>query len=202
MTIVLDTIAQLIEQSGAWMYLLAPLFMVIVAILPIPAEIPAMLNGMIFGTLVGGLITWSGAVVGAVISFELASRFGRPLAKKLVSSSALTKTDKMALSAGWLGLLVFRFTPLVAFTALNWGAGLTAIPRWTFFWTTTLGIIPGVIIFTASGAGLAAFYRRNPEILPILVALLILVVMFTLYRYRRGRVQTAPPAEARLEIQD
>ncbi len=183
----LDTISQLIEQSGAWMYLLAPLFMVFVAILPIPAEIPAMLNGMIFGTMVGALITWGGAVVGAIISFELACRFGRPLARRLLSERALAKTDLVALSAGWPGLLVARFIPLIAFTALNWGAGLTAIPRWRFAWTTALGIIPGVILFTGSGSGLAAFYRRYPQTTPVLLASLGAVAVFTWYRYRRRR---------------
>jgi uncharacterized membrane protein YdjX (TVP38/TMEM64 family) len=185
---VLDTIAQIIEQSGAWMYLLAPLFMVVVAVLPIPAEIPAMLNGMIFGTVVGGVITWSGAVVGAVISFELACRFGRPLAERLASRETLAKTDRVALSAGWPALVAARLFPLIAFTALNWGAGLTAIPRWTF------GIVPGVILFTASGSGLAAFYRRNPGILPLLVALFAVVVVFTVSRYRRGRGRTGAVA--------
>lgn len=190
----LDTISQIIEQSGAWMYLLAPLFMVVVAVLPIPAEIPAMLNGMIFGTVVGGVITWSGAVVGAVISFELACRFGRPLAERLASRETLAKTDRVALSAGWPALVAARLFPLIAFTALNWGAGLTAIPRWTFVWTTALGIVPGVILFTASGSGLAAFYRRNPGILPLLVALFAVVVVFTVSRYRRGRGRTGAVA--------
>ena len=67
----LDSLVYLIEESGAWVYVLAPLFMVAVAIVPIPAEIPAMLNGMVFGARVGALITWSGAIVGAVVSFEL-----------------------------------------------------------------------------------------------------------------------------------
>lgn len=183
----IDALARLIEQSGAWMYVLAPLFMIVVAILPIPAEIPAMLNGMIFGALVGGLITWTGAVIGAVVSFELASRFGRPVAEKLFPADVLAKTDQLAVSAGWPALIVARLFPLIAFTALNWGAGLTAIRRWTFVWTTALGIIPGVVAFTASGRGLAAFYRRNPVTTPVLVALVILVVAWTIYRYRRGR---------------
>lgn len=182
----LDTISQFIEQSGAWIYLLAPLFMVFVAVFPVPAEIPAMLNAMIFGTVVGGVITWSGAVVGAAISFELACRFGRPLAEKLTSRETLAQTDRVAVSAGWPALLAARLFPLIAFTALNWGAGLTAIPRWTFLWTTALGIVPGVIIFTASGRGLAVFYRRNPETLPLLAILLVVVVVITIYRYRRG----------------
>lgn len=180
-----DSITQLIEQSGPWTYVLAPLFMVTVAILPVPAEIPAMLNGMVFGPTVGIFITWSGALVGAVASFELARRFGRPLGVKVLSPTALDRADRLVLSAGWPGLLVARLVPTVAFTLLNWAAGLTPIRRWTFLWTTAIGIVPGVIVFTVSGTGLATFYRRNSELAPVVAALVILVIGWAAYRYRR-----------------
>ncbi len=181
----MDAIASFVEQSGNWTYVLAPLFMITVAILPIPAEIPAMVNGMVFGAAGGTLITWSGALVGAMISFELSRRVGRPLAEKVLSAGALAKTDKTAISAGWPGLLVLRLMPVVAFTAINWAAGLTSLKRWTFFWTTAVGILPGAILFTVSGVGLGAFYRRNPEIAPVLVVALVFVVAWTVYRIRR-----------------
>ena len=181
-----DTIAHLIEQSGAWMYILAPLFMIAVAILPVPAEIPAMLNGMVFGPTVGVLITWGGALIGAVVSFELARRFGRPLGVKVLSPAALDRVDRLAVSAGWPGLLVARLIPTIAFTLLNWGAGLTPIGRWTFLWTTAIGIVPGVIVFTLSGTGLAAFYRGNSELAPAVAVLVILVVGLAVYQYRKA----------------
>ncbi len=189
----IDALAHWIETSGAWMYLLAPLFMVVVAILPFPAEVPAMLNGMIFGPLVGLMITWSGAVVGAVISFELAHRFGRPLCEKLLSRRAIRQIDGVTLSAGWPGLLTVRLVPTIAFTLVNWAAGLTTMRRATFLWTTALGIVPGTIVFTLSGTGLAAFYRSNPALTAVLGGLLAAVVVLTAYRYRRVGV---PPAEA------
>jgi uncharacterized membrane protein YdjX (TVP38/TMEM64 family) len=188
----LDAITQFIEQSGRWMYLLAPLFMIVVAILPVPAEIPAMLNGMIFGATVGASITWSGGLVGAILSFELARRFGRPLAERLVSSRALAKADRAVCSAGWPGLLTLRLIPTVAFTLVNWAAGCTPIRRWTFCWTTAVGIIPGAIVFTMTGTGLGAVYRRNPELGVALVALALTVIVWTVARYRAGAARGMP----------
>ena len=66
----LDGIAGLVEASGPLIYVLAPLFTVVVAILPFPAEVPAMLNGMVFGPVVGVVVTWGGGFVGAMISFD------------------------------------------------------------------------------------------------------------------------------------
>ena len=98
----------------------------------------------------GTLFPWGGALASAQISFELARRLGRPLAKRFVPERSLQKADQIVLDADWWGLLLPRFIPLIAFTALNWGAGLTAVPRRRF---TAIGIFPGALVFTASGVG-------------------------------------------------
>jgi uncharacterized membrane protein YdjX (TVP38/TMEM64 family) len=181
----LDPVVQFIENSGAWVYVLAPLFMILVAILPIPAEIPAMLNGMVFGSQVGTVITWSGGFIGALVSFELARRYGRPLGERVFEPKRLAAADTVVLSAGWPGLITLRLIPTIAFTVVNWAAGLTAIRRWTFAWTTAVGIVPGCLLFTMSGSGLGALYRRNPELALAILALVLLVVLWTIQRYRR-----------------
>ncbi len=173
-----------LDRFGQWSLVLAPLLMIVVAILPFPAEFPAMLNGMIFGPLIGTTITWLGAILGAWISFELARRFGRPLTERFVKSTLLERTDRAVDSAGWPGLLTLRLIPAVAFTALNWGAGLTTVPRWTFLWTTTLGVLPGAIVFTVSGTGIAALFRANPTAAVGLGLVVFLVAWWTVVRYR------------------
>lgn len=173
--------------AGPWAYLLAPVIMIVVAIIPFPAEVPAMINGMIFGPLVGTAITWFGGLVGAWISFELARRFGRPLAARILPATALASADRFACAAGAPGLLTARLIPIVAFTALNWAAGLTALRRVTFLWTTAIGIAPGAVAFTLSGTGLAAIYRREPGLALVLGVAIVLVLALTLRRYRRSR---------------
>ncbi|MDH3456131.1 MAG: VTT domain-containing protein [Gemmatimonadota bacterium] len=189
-----DPIVQFIENSGVWVYVLAPLFMVVVAILPIPAEIPAMLNGMVFGPQVGTVITWSGALVGALVSFELARRFGRPLGKRVVKPARMAAADRLVLSAGWPGLITLRLVPTIAFTVVNWAAGLTPVSRWTFAWTTAVGIIPGCLLFTLSGSGLGALYRRNPGLAVTIAGLILLVGVWTLRRYRKRHPASAQAA--------
>ena len=182
----MEALAQWIEQLGVWAYVFAPLFMIVVAVLPFPAEVPAMLNGMVFGMVVGTVITWSGALVGAQISFELARKFGRPLAQRMVSKHILAQTDRIAMSAGWPGLLVLRLILIIPFTAVNWGLGFTMLHRLTFFWTTALGLLPGAIVFTSTGSGLGALYLRYPELFPVVVVLAALAIGWTIYRFRLG----------------
>jgi uncharacterized membrane protein YdjX (TVP38/TMEM64 family) len=186
----LDAIVQFVENAGPWAYVLAPLFMMVVAILPIPAEIPAMVNGMLFGAWLGTGVTWGGGLVGALISFEIAKRFGRPVTARVLPGQALARIDGVALSANWPALLAVRLIPTVAFTLINWAAGLTAIPRWTFAWTTALGIVPGAIVFTVTGSGLGAVYRRSPLLGGALIVLALAVIVWSVLRPRR------PPSPA------
>ncbi len=183
----MEALAQWIEQLGVWAYVFAPLFMIVVAVLPFPAEVPAMLNGMVFGMVVGTVITWSGALVGAQISFELARKFGRPLSERIIPKHIFAQTDRIAISAGWPGLLVLRLIPAIAFTAINWGLGFTMLSRLTFFWTTALGLLPGAIVFTSTGSGLGALYLKYPEIFPVLVVLAASAIGWATYRFRLKR---------------
>ena len=176
-----------LESIGAWAYVFAPLAMAVVAILPFPAEFPAVLNGMMFGPVLGTLFTWGGALLGAQISFELARRLGRPLAERFVPERSLEKADQIVLDADWWGLLLPRFIPLIAFTALNWGAGLTAVPRGRFFWTTAVGVFPGALVFTASGAGLPFLLQRFPATTWVIAGLLLAYGGFRLYRRHTPR---------------
>ena len=172
---------------GAWAYFVAPLVMAVVSILPIPAEAPAMVNGMLFGALVGSAITWIGAMAGAWISYEIARTWGRSLALRMVRQESMQRLDDVAAHAGWWGLLALRFVPVVAFTALNWGAGLCDVPRWRFLWTTALGILPGVVLFTTSGVGLGAIWRRSPPVAAATVAGVVLLAYFWQRRRRAAR---------------
>ncbi len=186
-------IETLIEGSGGWAYILAYGYTMGVAIVPFPAEFPAMLNGMIFGPALGTVITWSAALLGAQISFELSRRFGRPLVARFLRPGSLVRADRVVVASGAPGLLLLRLTPVVAFTAINWAAGLAPLSRWTFFWTTAVGITPGSILFTVSVSGLAALYRRHPV---IAIALTIALVSFAVLVHRRIRREAAAEIHA------
>jgi len=174
----IETLAAWVQASGPAVYVLAPLFTVMVAVLPIPAEIPAMVNGMVFGPIWGTLVTWASAMVGAQISFELARRFGRPLTERVLPAAVVTRADGVCTQAGWPMLLGLRLLPTVAFTAINWAAGLTRMRRSTFVWTTAIGILPGAIIFTATGAGLGTLLNRlGGQRLTIAVTVVALLAM-------------------------
>ena len=185
--LMIETLAAWIEMSGPAVYVLAPAFTVLVAILPIPAEIPAVVNGMAFGPVWGTLVTWACALFGAQVSFELSRRFGRPLAERVVSGAVVRRADEVVATAAWPLLLGLRLLPTVAFTAVNWAAGLTKMARRTFLWTTAIGILPGAIVFTTTGAGLGALLERiggQPLAIGLGVATVVLMVALAMWLCR------------------
>lgn len=168
--------------------------MALVAVLPIPAELPAVANGAAFGPVVGTVITWTGAMTGALLSYEIARRWGRAFAARFVSETALGRVDAVLDGIGPWGLLLARFTPVVAFTALNWGAGLARVSRARFAWTTAIGILPGAIAFTASGTGLAMLIRRLGMPGAIVASVILAaIVAWSILRLRRGVLKGASP---------
>lgn len=194
MTELLADVGVWLGELGGWAYVAAPLVMAVVAIFPIPAEAPAMANGMLFGPWMGTLLTWIGAFLGAWASFELARRFGRPVAERIVPEPALARSDRMVGQIGWAGLLGLRLVPFVAFTALNWGAGLTAMPRARFLWTTGLGIIPGALLFSASGSGLPVLLDRAPRVAGVLFVALVGIWATVRVLRRRSRSGSVGPS--------
>ena len=180
--IALETALVWVQGWGPTAYLLAPLVMVVCAVLPIPAEVPAVANGILFGPIWGTAITWVGAVIGAQTSFELSRRYGTALFQKVtgVEGRPIELSDHSSKCV--LVLLTSRLIPLVPFTLLNWAAGATSISRWTFFWTTAIGILPATILFSVTGCGLACLCGGWGIATIASVALIILLLSLFLRR--------------------
>ena len=126
--------------------------MILHSFVPFPAEILAICAGAIFGTLTGAALIWCGAMPGALVAFGLARWLGRDVVRGWLSQSQARRLDDWTLTQGAFTLLVLRFLPVVAFNLINYAAGLTRVPLWTFVWTTAVGIIPITLLSTWLGA--------------------------------------------------
>lgn len=189
----LADVADAVAGAGVWAPLLAFLFTSTVAVLPLPAEVPAVLNGMLFGPVWGAVLTWSGAMAGACLSYEAGRRWGKPLVSRVLPAERADRAASLVEGrSGAAGLLILRLVPFVAFTLVNWGAGLVDVPRRTFLWTTASGIVPGVMLLTGSGSvavDLVTGMRPSSTLLwaIALAALCLLAAGAAFERTRRAR---------------
>lgn len=119
---------------------------------PFPAEFVAFAAGTIYGVYLGTLLTWTGAMIGAILSFWLTRIFGRPFVHAVLPKRQQQKLDRWTEDQGATTLLLSRFIPIISFNLINYAAGLTRIGFWTFVWTTGLGILPLTTLMVYMGA--------------------------------------------------
>jgi uncharacterized membrane protein YdjX (TVP38/TMEM64 family) len=131
-----------IADAGVLGPLVSIALMVLHSLIPFPAEMLAVANGMLFGLALGFLLTWAGAMLGALLAYWVARRFGQELVQRLLGERRWKKLDSFMHSFGARSLILVRLTPVVSFNLVNYAAGLAGVPLWTFLWTTAIGILP------------------------------------------------------------
>lgn len=188
-----DSVAKLIRSWGAWGVAATVFLMVAHSFIPFPAEFVAIAAGMVYGPLWGTLITWTGAMLGAWLSFGLARLCGRPLIEALIPGRYWSKLDEWAASQGASALFVSRLIPVIAFNLINYAAGLTTMRWWTFTWVTGLGILP----LTALMVSLGDQMHYLGWIEWLLIVLAAIALWFTLHVFRSSRMRRAKPIPKR-----
>ncbi len=108
--------------------------------------------GWLFGLWLGVAIVEIGLTAAAVISFFLSRYVLREVIESRWSHW-LTRLDSAAARDGAFYLLTLRMfhTP---FTLINYLAGASDLSIRTFVWTTSLGLLPGTIVFVFLGTRL------------------------------------------------
>ncbi|OGS17850.1 MAG: hypothetical protein A3J83_08625 [Elusimicrobia bacterium RIFOXYA2_FULL_40_6] len=150
---------------------------VIVAGLSIPgASALTMLGGFIFSTIPAVIYTNIGATSGAVCIFIL-SRYLLGGWIQARYKEKLNRFNREIEINGANYLLTLRFIPLFPFWMINILSGFSKIPLKTFIWTTSLGIIPGSLVYSFIGSRLN--YINSPKDIlsyKVLIAFLLLAL--------------------------
>ena len=174
-TLTPDDVVRFARTWEPWSAIAAIALMIVHSFLPFPSEVVAIASGMMFGLALGVVVTWSGAMLGAVLSFAIARVIGRPAMRYIVPkrySNAMQAWEPRVTT-----LLLMRLIPVISFNLINYGAGLARVAWWPFLWTTGLGILPLTVISVAFGShilelgwrtalGIAVGVRRAMDVRP------------------------------------
>jgi len=147
-----DGLRAFIEDAGPWAPIASVGLMAAHSFVPFPAEVIAIANGVAFGPWLGVLITWVGAMLGAVLSYEITRALGPAARARLVPIRHRARLDAFSRNIGIAPLLIARLIPIMSFNLINYAAGLAGVPRWTFIWTTGLGILPLTVLSVLLGS--------------------------------------------------
>ena len=169
--------------------LLAPLvsfaLMVFQAILaPLPAFLITFANAALFGWVYGALLSWSSAMVGALLCFYIAKFLGREVVEKLTSKIALKSVDAFFEKHGVYAILIARLLPFISFDIVSYAAGLTRMSLRSFLIATGLGQLPATLIYSYAGEMLTGGARTF--VYGLLILFSVSVLVYLIKRVYRG----------------
>jgi len=148
----IEGVKEYILGFGIWAPVVSGSLMVLQSLaVPLPAVVITLANGMLFGAAWGALLSWSSALVGAVLCYYIARVFGRPVVEKLVGGSSLEMTDRFFRRYGRYAILIARLIPVISFDVVSYAAGLTTISFWDFVVATGIGQLPATLLYSFLG---------------------------------------------------
>lgn len=153
----------------------------------IPGQALMVASGYVYGFGGGMLITWASLVAGGQIAFWLARHFGRPFAKKWISSSTLNRWDRSAAGQGIPFYIITLVMPFFPNDAMCYVAGLGTMSNRRF------------LVANACGRGIAslltvivsAFSEQIPSLIWIaIVGFIVLGILgwIAARRYGKSRI--------------
>ncbi len=150
-------IRSIIRSLGPWgapaVVLMIAVIIVFVPVPTIPIEIVA---GVVYGIVLGSLLALAGHVIGALVAFSIARRFGRPLLRRWLGERSVSKLDPLASRSGFWYVFYMRLLPLFDFKLVSYAAGLTSMKTRSYLVATTVGIFFPILILDSIGATAAA----------------------------------------------
>lgn len=174
-------------------------YVVIVAFSLPGATLATLTGGFLFATFPGVLYNVIGATLGAIVIFAAARwGLGARLAAKMDAADGAIKKIKDGIDANqWEMLLLIRLVPAVPFFVANLVPAMVGVPLSRFAITTFVGIIPGGLVYTSVGAGLAEVFDRgqtpdlgiifSPAILLPILGLCVLAALPIAIKALRGQ---------------
>jgi uncharacterized membrane protein YdjX (TVP38/TMEM64 family) len=114
-------------------------------VLALPASMFVVAAGFIWGWAMGGLYSIIGGLLGAIASFYLGRFIGEGLLARFGRLGRMVA--KQVDHAGFRSMVVLRFIPGIPFAVLNYGAGVAGVAFRDYFFSTVIGIVPGMMVF-------------------------------------------------------
>lgn len=127
-----------------------------VVIAPLPGQILALIAGYLFGPVAGTVYSLVGVLIGSVIAFSLAKRYGRPFVEDILHEDVITRFDEFVDTVGIPGLIAFVIIPGLPDDAVCFLSGLTKWRLRTFVAVISIGRMPAYVLTVYAGGELAS----------------------------------------------
>jgi uncharacterized membrane protein YdjX (TVP38/TMEM64 family) len=151
-----ERVERLVAEAGAFGPLVFIGLQVLqVLIAPIPGQVAGLAGGYLFGTVPGIAYTMVGSLIGFTLAFLLARKLGRRFVERHVRAETLRRFDFLTTRSGAFVLFLIFLLPAFPDDVMAFIAGLSAMRLRTFILVSIIGRLPGFVLLSTAGAGLA-----------------------------------------------
>ena len=147
----LDTVQAAVASTGAWGPVVYVVLHVLLTLVPVSKNLLSGVAGALFGLGAGIALSWVASMVSAVVGFLVARRLGREAVAQM-TGPRITRVEEILRQQGVIAVIVARLTPVLPFTFVNYGAGVSAVSLRDFVLGTAVGVLPGTVGYAALGA--------------------------------------------------
>ena len=190
-------VVEFIRSYGAYAMAISFVLMVFQSLIaPLPAFLITFANAAVFGWWQGAILSWSSAMVGAMLCFFIARALGRDTVEKIAGKGVLKGVEAYFTKYGSKTILVCRLLPFVSFDAVSYFAGLTSIGFWSFVLATGLGQLPATIVYSYVGGMLTGGIKYFVTALLCIFALSAIVAIVKGIYNERQKAKQAPEQES------
>lgn len=128
-----DAAREYILSFGIWAPVVSFFLMVFQSVAaPLPAFVITFANAGLFGWIKGAALSWTSAMVGAILCFAIARLYGRSVVEKFTTRRALKEVDIFFEKYGKWAVLIARLLPFVSFDIVSYAAGFREVFRPNF----------------------------------------------------------------------
>lgn len=180
-----------LQEVVAYYYLKSVLIYIVVYTFVIAMAIPAfppltIIGGFLFGLVPGALYAAIGATIGSSISFLvmryiMANTIRRKYGDKLQKFNERIKSHGVASY-----LLTLQLLSVIPYFIINALAALADVPFITFFWTTLVGSLPLLFLYSFAGRELYVVESMGDIFsLPVILLFILLILLALLPMFLR-----------------
>ncbi len=183
-TVRADTIQTLVAGGGAWAMVAYVVVVILAELLWMPRMWGLFAGGVLFGPVLGATLSVLADTIAAVLCFGIARSTGRAFVARLLEKkpSASRVVHMLAQRRGAATIALLRVCPIAHYTLVSYAAGLAGVPTRSFLIGSTLGILPGAILYPIVGD---AALRPTSPVFVVSTAILVVFLVVTVLAARR-----------------
>lgn len=180
-----ERVKAFVQDAGVWgplVFIGIQFLQILIA--PIPGQAVGVLAGALFGPVLGTVYSMAGALLGFTTIFIISRQLGRPFVERFVKKEHLEKFDYLTKANGAMVFFIIFLLPAFPDDIICYLAGLSPIPIRTLVLVSFLGRLPGFMVLSFIGSGIA-----DADMRLIIAFVTIFVVIGALAYWQRKRLE-------------